>query len=80
MPVMLLDHTGIGMTELRRYDRERNAAHCEPAGVSVPQPMEIHGRINFRPRTSRAERALLLGFAPRLPIRPEEQPRAAGLP
>ena len=73
---MLLDHAGIGMAQLRRDHRNRHAAHRKPAGVGMAQTVEAEWRIDPGCLTSRAERALLLGFAHH---GAKEQTRAGGL-
>ena len=51
---MLLDHAGVAMAQLRRDYRERHAAHREPAGIGVAQPVEVDRRIDPGRRAGRA--------------------------
>ena len=79
MAVVILDHSGVGVSQLRCDHRERHAAHGKPAGVGIAQPVKIDGRINSGRRPSCAERPLLFWFAPWLATSAEKQTRAAGL-
>src|SRR3954452_7769198 len=77
MPVMLLYHPGIGMPELRCNHRKGYAAHCEPAGVGVAERVKVRGWVESCRSAGSRKWALLLGFAPRLPVLPHEQTRTA---
>src|SRR5689334_20491760 len=70
---MLLDRSGIAMAQLGRDHRERDAAHGEPAGVGMSQPVEIDRRLDPGCGTGCGERTLLLGLRPRLSVPTQEQ-------
>jgi hypothetical protein len=59
---VLLDHADVRMAELCGDYGERNSAYGEPAGIAMPQRVEIGRRVDLCRRTGRRERALLVGF------------------
>ena len=72
MPVMFFDHARIGVTELASNDGEWRTTHYKAARVRMAQFVKCERREpgSFaRPR----ERALLVGTAPRLAIRPLQE-------
>jgi hypothetical protein len=55
MGIVPFGHPGIGVPELRRDDRARDALGREPAGVGAAQDVELDGPGNLAPRTRRDE-------------------------
>jgi hypothetical protein len=55
--IVFLDHSGIGVAELRCHYRQRRAPHNEPAGVRVPEGVERdreRSSLRHRPRSTAA--------------------------
>jgi hypothetical protein len=67
MPVMLLDHAGVGMAEVPGDHHQRNAVHDHERGIGVAQGVERCGRDNLGDSAGFYRWALRMRLAPGRP-------------